>query len=100
LRASLAAGLPFTFGFTVYESFESEQVAETGVVPMPKSNEQIVGGHCVVAVGYDTPSRRFIVRNSWGDGWGDKGYCYLPWAFFTMSQNSLASDIWNIELVS
>ena len=38
------------------------------------------GGHCVAFVGY-TPNR-FIVRNSWGTGWGDNGYAYasIPYA--------------------
>src|SRR5579883_525044 len=66
MKGCLAAGYPFVFGFTVYESFESEEVAKTGVVQMPGSSEQVVGGHAVMAVGYEDASQRFIVRNSWG----------------------------------
>jgi hypothetical protein len=33
------------------------------------------GGHAVALVGY-TPDR-FIVRNSWGTNWGDRGYAYV-----------------------
>jgi C1A family cysteine protease len=68
MQGCLASGYPFVFGFTVYESFESDTVAQTGIVPMPAQGEQVLGGHCVVAVGYDDTQRRFIVRNSWGTG--------------------------------
>jgi C1A family cysteine protease len=49
MRACLAEGFPFVFGFTVYESFESQTVTKTGVVNMPKKNEQTMGGHAVLA---------------------------------------------------
>jgi C1A family cysteine protease len=97
MRDCLAAGYPFVFGFTVYQSFESAAVARTGKVPMPKWFERAVGGHAVTAVGYDDPSKRFIVRNSWGDGWGDKGYCTMPYDYLTNSH--LADDLWTIRLV-
>ncbi len=66
MKGCLASGYPFVFGFTVYESFESDQVAQTGHVPMPQAGEQVVGGHAVLAVGYDDSNQWFIVRNSWG----------------------------------
>lgn len=97
LRSCLAQGYPIVFGFTVYESFESEQVAETGVMPMPKRYESVLGGHCVVAVGYDDHKGVYIVRNSWGDGWGDKGYFYMPQKF--MESGDYASDFWTVRLV-
>ena len=98
MKGCLASGYPFIFGFTVYDSFESQQVAQNGVVPMPGSTEQVLGGHCVVAVGYDDSQQRFIVRNSWGTGWGIQGYCTMPYAYLTDS--NLASDFWTIRLVS
>ena len=73
MQGCLATGYPFVFGFTVYESFESDGVAQTGNMPMPNSGEQVIGGHAVLAVGYDNEDRVFIVRNSWGEGWGDAG---------------------------
>ena len=72
MQGCLAEGFPFVFGFTVYESFESQPVADTGIVPMPTTGEKVVGGHCVAAVGYDDTKRAFIIRNSWGTGWGSK----------------------------
>jgi len=98
MKGCLASGYPFVFGFTVYDSFESQQVAKTGVVPMPGTNEQVLGGHCVVAVGYDDAHQRFTIRNSWGSDWAMKGYCTMPYAYLTSP--SLASDFWTIRVVS
>ena len=89
----LAEGFPFVFGFTVYESFESLKVAKTGLVPMPKKSERALGGHAVMAVGYDQKQKRFIVRNSWSAQWGQAGYFTMPYAYF----ESLASDFWTIR---
>jgi C1A family cysteine protease len=94
----LASGFPFAFGFSVYESFESAAVAKTGVVPMPSPDEVILGGHAVLAVGYDDSEQRFIVRNSWGDEWGDGGYFSMPYAFLT--ERNLSSDFWTIRVVN
>jgi C1A family cysteine protease len=98
MKGCLASGYPFVFGFTVYDSFESQQVATTGVAPMPQSGEQVVGGHAVLAVGYDDGQQRFIVRNSWGTGWGMQGYFTLPYAY--LIDANLADDYWTIRLVT
>jgi C1A family cysteine protease len=98
MKGCLADGYPIVFGFTVYESFESAQVATTGTVPMPAPGEQVLGGHCVVAVGYDDAQQRFIVRNSWGEKWGMQGYCTMPYAY--LIDTSLSSDFWTIRLVA
>lgn len=95
LQGCLADGFPVVFGFTVYESFESDPVAKTGIVPMPKPGEQVLGGHCVVAVGYDNSKRQFIVRNSWGVQWGQHGYCMMPYEYLINPQ--LSSDFWTIR---
>ena len=97
LKGCLASGYPFVFGFTVYASFESQQVAQTGIVPMPAAGEKVMGGHAVVAVGYDDSKQQFIVRNSWGTGWGIKGYFMMPYAYLTNS--NLADDFWTIRTV-
>jgi C1A family cysteine protease len=95
MRACLADGFPFVFGFTVYESFESQEVARTGTVQMPQTNERSLGGHAVLAVGYDDIQKRFIVRNSWGTGWGQKGYFTLPYGY--LENRNLADDLWTIR---
>jgi C1A family cysteine protease len=97
LKGCLASGFPFVFGFTCYESFESEKVAKTGMLPMPGSSEKVVGGHAVLCVGYDDKARMFTIRNSWGPSWGLKGYFKMPYAYLTNSR--LASDLWTIRSV-
>jgi len=93
LKISLAEGLPVVTGIQVYESFESDAVAQTGIVPMPKANEQLLGGHAVLAVGYNDSKQQVIMRNSWGTSWGDKGYFYLPYTYFT-DHNGYVTDMW------
>ena len=95
MKGCLASGFPFVFGFTVYESFESNAVASSGIVPMPAPNEKIVGGHAVVLVGYNDAVDRFRVRNSWGTRWGQKGYFEMPYLYVT--SGSLASDFWVVQ---
>jgi C1A family cysteine protease len=96
MKTCLASGFPFVFGFTVYESFESDVVAQTGSVPMPGPDESTIGGHAVLAVGYSDASQRFLVRNSWGPSWGINGYFTSPYAY--ISNSSLADDLWTIRL--
>lgn len=103
LKAHLAAGHPAMFGFTVYGSIE--QAAATGRIPLPFGRERIEGGHAVVAMGYDDgleianasggePARgALLVRNSWGEDWGEKGYGWLPYAYVL---KGLAEDFWSV----
>lgn len=126
--AFVARSQPVLVGMTVYASMEDEQVATTGVLPMPKKNEEALGGHAVLAVGWlpalpttaqekldafrdgqkkscilrildgifgkKQPSGYFIVRNSWGDKWGDKGYFYMPFEYVT---EGYANEFWIME---
>ena len=75
------AGFTYVFGFTIFSSFESGEVASTGMIPLPQPSESVVGGHAVVCVGYDDARHAFVIRNSWGAGWGDAGYCFMPYAY-------------------
>jgi C1A family cysteine protease len=97
MKGCLADGYPFVYGFTVYESFESDAVAKTGKVPLPSQGEKVLGGHAVMAVGFDDSKQAFITQNSWGTGWGDKGYFYIPYSYLTDSD--LSSDFWTVRLV-
>ncbi|MBS1563764.1 MAG: peptidase, partial [Bacteroidetes bacterium] len=83
--------------FTVYQSFMTPQVASTGIMPMPAASEKVLGGHAVMAVGYSDAKQAVLVRNSWGTGWGIKGYFWMPYAYITDS--SLCDDFWTIRLV-
>ena len=97
MKACLAAGYPFVFGFTVYESFEGDVVAKSGMVERPGATESQVGGHAVRAVGYNDSVQRFLVRNSWGAEWGVGGYFTIPYAY--LSDGELANDFWTIRVV-
>lgn len=90
VKGVLASGYAIELGFNVYESFE--YIDSSGIMPVPKSNEQLLGGHAVVIYGYDDQKLWFIVRNSWGSTWGNKGDFYMPYSYLnsTMSQ----SDMW------
>ncbi len=88
--------IPVIFGFTVYESFESEEVAKTGIMPIPHMREKAVGGHCVALMGYDNARKSFEVRNSWGADWGDQGYFWMPYDY--VIDCGLADDFWEITL--
>jgi C1A family cysteine protease len=95
MRNALAQGIPFVVGIQIFEEFESEQVAKTGIVPMPTQYSNCLGGHAVSICGY-TPLY-WICRNSWGPDWGDHGYFYLPHAY--LLDSSLTSDLWSIKKV-
>lgn len=117
VKAALTAGYPVCMGFTVYDSFESDSVANTGVMPVPHvTSEQVMGGHCVVIVGHDDKKKAFLTRNSWGTGWGcqkdgtvsstttSRGYFWMPYAFVDGTDSStgspFCSDFWVITSVS
>lgn len=95
MRACLASGYPFVFGFTVYESFESAAMAKSGALDMPRRSERVLGGHAVCAVGYDDVRKRFLVRNSWGTGWGMAGYFSMPYEY--LADRNLSDDFWTIR---
>lgn len=91
VRQALAQGKPVAFGFLVYKSFDD--MGKDGVMPMPKpEGDKIMGGHAVVAVGYDDQKRLLTVRNSWGARWADEGYFYMPYAF--ADDREKADDFW------
>jgi C1A family cysteine protease len=100
MKTVLASGLPIVVGFSVYESFESDAVAGNGVVPMPSGREALLGGHCMLVVGYVAVESKpyWIARNSWGTSWGDSGYCLMPEAY--LLDSDLADDFWTVQLVT
>ncbi|PWB80924.1 MAG: cysteine protease [Candidatus Methylomirabilota bacterium] len=104
IKTNLAAGLPSMFGFTVYTSIS--QAGGSGKIPYPTAGEKVAGGHAIVAVGYDdglkikntNPSGvattgALLIRNSWGTGWGDHGYGWLPYDYVL---KGLAVDWWSL----
>ncbi len=97
LRSCLAQKQLIVFGYSVYESFESEFVSSTGRVPLPQTTEKSIGGHCTTLVGCDHPRRMFIGRNQWDEDWGDKGYFYMPYDYIL--NEDLSCDYWTISVV-
>jgi C1A family cysteine protease len=97
MRACLASGYPFVFGIKVFSSFEGDAVRKSGRLDMPRKGEKTVGLHAVVACGYDDSSSRFIVRNSWGSGWGKRGYFTMPYDYLLDSK--ISHDFWTIRVV-
>ncbi len=95
MKACLAESFPFVFGFTVYESFESQEVARAGVVPMPGTDEQMLGGHAVMAVGYDDGQKRFIVRSSFPESWGMQGYFTISYDY--LLNRGFSDDFWTVR---
>lgn len=94
LKTALAEGYPVVFGYYVYSSFKSDEVTQTGRVPLPQEGEELLGGHAVLAVGYDDFHEVVICRNSWGRTWGDHGYFYLPYDFWAYN---LVDDMWTAK---
>lgn len=92
----LAEGYPFVFGFAVYESFQSKNTQKTGRVVMPKKGERMLGGHAVMAAGYNQKGKSFFVRNSWGADWGRAGYFTMPYEYV----ETLAADFWTIRKIA
>ncbi len=98
LKGCLASGYPFIFGIKAHQSLQSPEVAKTGHESMPAQGDKPIGGHAVLAVGYDDSKQWFIVRNSWGDSWGMNGYFTLPYAY--VLDEDLALDLWTLRVIT
>jgi C1A family cysteine protease len=103
IKDLLSCNIPSMFGFSVYSSIWD---ASDGKIPFPSARESLEGGHAIVAVGYDdkltiknpnpdgpTTKGAFLIRNSWGESWGDRGYGWLPYDYVT---RGLADDWWSL----
>ena len=97
VKQKLAADLPSMFGFSVYNSMPFE--AGVSDIPFPSGSDRLIGGHAVVAIGYDDNRKigkctgALCIRNSWGENWGDKGYGWLPYDYVL---SGLAVDFWSL----
>lgn len=97
VKAALAAGCPVIIGVSVFPAFESDDVAKTGLVPMPAETDAPLGGHAMLIVGYGQKPGYFTVQNSWADDWGQAGMCLIPEAY--IGDPNIGSDYWVIQSV-
>ena len=95
LKRCLASGHPFFFGLSAHRAFDSVKMERDGLLSNPIYNEEILGGLCVLCVGYDDSDQQFILRNSWGSSWGQEGYFKAPYSYLTNPK--LVSDFWTIR---
>lgn len=96
MLACMASGFGFVGGISVYESFESDQVAKTGIIPIPEKGEKLLGGHALYfGGGFDQHRAMFKGQNSWGPNWGLQGNFWIPFAY--LANPGLASDFWTIR---
>jgi len=98
MKTCLADGYAFSFGFSVYDYFQSAKMAQTGILYLPRPKEKLLGGHAVLAVGYNEKQRRFLILNSWGKGWGlpkMPGFFTMPYEYIT--NPDYADDFWTIR---
>lgn len=98
MKSVIFGGGAIGVGISVYESFESDEAAKTGDIPMPQAGEQLLGGHAILLVGFSDEKRCFIAENSWSTSWGDKGFAYLPYDY--LERHDLAADFWTIQTVA
>jgi C1A family cysteine protease len=100
IKHAVFQGTTVIIGIQLYESFESEEVAKTGIVPMPKTEtETLLGGHAMTLCGWNDETKMFIIQNSWGpDKWGEKGYCYIPYDYIV--DPKLGGDYWTLTFFS
>ncbi len=94
VKRALAQNGPVVAGIAVFQSAMGAATTKTGVFPLPKDKEQIIGGHAIVIVGYDDQDRRVKFVNSWGAGWGDHGFGYVPYDYLA----KYMSDAWTFRL--
>lgn len=92
---AIHSGYAVIYGQILYESFLSDKVKETGIVPIPKRCwENVVGGHCKCILDYE-PAGCFEL-NSWGKSWGINGGCLVPWKYIL--NDKLSFDFWVIKI--
>ncbi len=91
MRRSLLINGPFLAGVKVFKSWFTKRAERSGFIPMPKRNEELMGGHAICIVGYDDKLGILKFKNSWGLKWADKGYGYLPYKYM----KKYCSDAWS-----
>lgn len=90
-KVSLSQGVPVLFGFDIPGAYY-DAAATSGVLPDVGAFDHLpMDGHTMLIVGYDDSDRTWLAQNSWGAGWGQRGYCRIPY-------DLAAKYTWNDEL--
>lgn len=97
MKSILSEGYPFVLGFSVYPTLYNITPESDYTLKFPEAGSNLLGGHAVLAVGYDDNKGAFRIRNSWGEAWGDKGYFWIPYEY--LASPMLAQDFWTIKLL-
>jgi GNAT superfamily N-acetyltransferase len=79
-RLCLFRESPFTVSIPIHGGWYK---AVGGVIELPTHGQPFTSNHCVCVEGYDDSTQAFRFANSWGTSWGDKGFGYLPYEYFT-----------------
>ena len=90
IQCALHYGIPVLTGLSIFDTFDSEKVITTGLVEEPGDKEKISNYHCFLIVGFDNKKKHFICMNCWGEEWGDRGYCYIPYTYM----KCYSDDLW------
>jgi len=93
MMTCLAEGYPFVIGLSIFEGFEGKKARQTGEIDMPTLKEGARGGHAVLCIGYEKKTERYLMKNSWGEGWGDDGYFTIPFDYVA----NYGMDAWTIR---
>ncbi len=97
IKQTLLSGAAVSFGFNVYQSFYGSWESTTGIMPLPKRGDRLLGGHAVTIIGFSDSKKCFLIQNSWGTSWGEEGLFWMPYSFALNSNE--ADDFWCIEEV-
>lgn len=97
IKGCLVEGYPIVLGISIYESFETPEITKSGIIPMPKADETLLGGHAIFLCGFNDKTKTYLGRNSWGQKWGQAGHFEIPYDYIL--DPDLASDFWTVRLV-
>lgn len=94
IKACLTLGYPIIIGFTCFNTIYNRSVEINGDIPMPTRRDYVIGGHCVLIIGYNDTTQTYTIQNSWGTGWGRKGFGTLPYNY--VENINYATDFWMV----
>lgn len=98
IRHCIAQGWPVTFGFTCYERLDADSTARTGIIPLPRRGEQVIGGHCMVVDEFNHAKRKVSGYNSWGTAFGDQGRFIMDYEW--LLDEGLSDDFWTVRTMA